>query len=105
MRAGELRHYITIQQKTLVADGLGGFTETWTTFKQVYAAIYPVRANELFELKQVQLNTTHRVRIRYMDKVTADMRILFKDRYLYITAIVNPDERNVYLEMLCNEVV
>ena len=105
MQAGDLKHYITIQQKTLVPDGLGGFTETWTTFQSVYAAIWPMRASERVNMMQVEMNVTHRIRIRYLQKINSDMRISYGNRIFKIEGIANRDERNKYLEILCSEVV
>lgn len=37
MTAGALDQYITIERKTRVADGMGGYTESWATWKTVWA--------------------------------------------------------------------
>ena len=37
MTAGPLDQFITIQRKSRVSDNMGGFTESWATWKQVWA--------------------------------------------------------------------
>ena len=37
MTAGAMDQFITIERRTRAADGMGGFTETWATYKQVWA--------------------------------------------------------------------
>ena len=37
MTAGKLDQFITIQRKTRVSDMMGGFTESWATWQQVWA--------------------------------------------------------------------
>lgn len=103
MRAGNLRHKITIQKPTEASDGIGGMTTTWGTFKSVRAAIWPLRGTEYIAAMQVTSEISHKIRIRYLDNVTSKMRIKFGTRYFDIQSIINPDERDIYLEMMCRE--
>jgi SPP1 family predicted phage head-tail adaptor len=48
--------------------------------------------------------TTHIVTIRYHAQVTFNTRITHKGRHLYVRGIQNPDERNIDLVLLCEEV-
>ena len=103
MKAGDLRHRITIQQRTLTPDGLGGHTETWSELATVWAAVWPVSAKERIAGSQVQAETTHRVRIRYLEGVLPQMRILFGSRLFEIDSIINTDERMFQIDLLCTE--
>jgi len=103
MRAGELRHRITLQTPVEAADGMGGVTTTWIIFKTVWAAIWPLRGAEYITAQQVQSELTHKVRIRYLANLTPKHRIRWGDRYFDIQSIINPDERNIYFEMMCRE--
>lgn len=108
MRAGELRHVISIQEPTETADGAGGVTTTWSTkYSRVRAAIWPLRGDERVEAMKLEHELTHRVRIRYQSGITAKMRIYWADRsrYLRITDIFSPDERNISLEIMATEEV
>lgn len=58
----EKRHWITFQQRTQVADGEGGHTDTWTDFLSVFAAVYPYRADQIFNYRSVNVDATHLIK-------------------------------------------
>lgn len=104
MRAGDLRHRITIQEQIKTVDGVGGFDLEWTTYGTVWAAVWPVSAKEITSQGKPSGEITHKVRIRYLSGITDAMRIIFGTRTLEIVAPpINNDERNVSLDLLCRE--
>jgi len=106
MNPADLKHRITIQAKTETADGLGGFTTSWTTFAgPLWAAVWPTSAKEIIQNQQLSGQVSHRVRIRYVAGVTSDMRILFGSRIFNILSEINPEERCEMLDLVCMEVV
>ena len=105
MRAGNLRHRITIQQATQVNDGMGSMTTTWSTLVTCWSAIWPVSAKEHVESDKIEMETSHRIRIRYYSGLDSSMRINFGSRTFKIISIINWEERNVYLDILAKEEV
>lgn len=113
IRSGDLRHKVTIQEKTQTADGMGGFTETWSDLYPTRAAIWPMKAAEVLDASKLEHQVNHRIRIRHPRsfEITADMRVNWydhvakSDKYFNIISIINPDKRNVMLELLCVEEV
>lgn len=106
MRAGRLRHYVAIQERTQAQDAAGQPTDTWANvsgLSSVNAAVEPAKAVEKQVAEQLGHNVTHVVRIRYMAGITSDMRIVHNGRYLDIVGIRNPDERNIELVIECEE--
>ena len=103
MRAGRLRHRITIQQVTEGQDETGAVTETWNEFATVWADMEPIAGKEYFAAKQTMAETTHRIRIRYLSGVVPKMRVLFGSRTFDITEIINYRERNVELHLMTTE--
>lgn len=103
MRIGRLRHRVTIEEVVRRDDGQGGFTETWVTKAEVWGGVEPIRGMERFEAQKVNANISHKVIIRYLFGLTEAMRVNFKDRYLTIEAIINPNEKNESMELLCSE--
>lgn len=103
MKIAELRHQITIQEKVQTADGMGGFTETLTTVHETWAAIWPVSAKEIRENMRVEANISHNIRIRYRSGISHAMTVLFGARTFEIKGIINFEERNIWLDMVCNE--
>lgn len=104
MRAGKLRHRITIQSKSTTSRGTyGEEIITWGTYKQVWAELDPPKAREFFANKQTQTEITTRIRIRYLENIDNSMRIIYDGRTFDINAIINPDEKNKELILMCNE--
>lgn len=103
MRIGDLRHQITLQAPTRIADGMGGFTVAWVDMATVWAAIWPVSATEQIQAAQPVMTVSHRIRMRYLAGVKAAWRVKFGNRYFNIVSIVNPNERNQMLDLLCKE--
>jgi len=104
MKAGDLRHLVTIQTKTLVADSFSAAASaSWSTYTTAWAAIWPLKSAERMESMKLEHEVTHKIRIRYQDGITAKMRIKNGSRYFDIISIINPDERNIYLEILATE--
>lgn len=114
MRAGLLRHRITIQKQSFTRNNYGEKVGVWNDNINVWAQIQPLRGREYFESQQVQSAVSHRIRMRYRtlsdgSLITPKERIKWvhpktgDDRYFEINSIINPDERNVYLDLMCTE--
>ena len=101
---GRLRHRVTIQRFDRVDDGGGGTEEQWIDVATVWAAVEPIRGRERLEAMQLEQSVSHRVVIRYRPDVDGrNMRIVHRGRALHVQAVVSPDERNRWLELLCEE--
>lgn len=108
MRAGQLRQTVEFQATSSTGDGFGGSVEDWTGVSgltSVRVAVYPISARERINSMKPEMNITHKIQMRHHSGVTGEMRIKFGSRYLYIDSIINPDERNRRLELLCEEKV
>lgn len=105
MRPGNLRHRVTLQQLSRIDDGAGGYIETWIAVATVWADVYPLKGQELYQAQQVQANLSHRVTIRYRAGVEPSMRLQYGTRTLAIEAVIDPEERHRELILMCSEVV
>lgn len=107
MKIGDLDKQIDLQAETKVADGMGGFTIVWTSMLPVntliWAAIWPTAANEVVAANAKSMVISHRIRIRYRSVMKASWRIKFGNRYFAIISILNPNEANKYLDLMCKE--
>ena len=103
MRVGDLRHRVTLQYATRVADGMGGATVTWTDVAEVWAAVWPTSASSRIAADQEASEITHRVRMRYRPDMRASWRLKFGSRYLTVLGMVNPNEKGTMLDLLCKE--
>jgi len=107
MRSGVLRHYVTIikASSSSTSDGMGGRVVTWSTFSNVWAEILPMSAKETLKYKQIEMEVTHLVNIRYLSGLLPGMRVKFGSRYFDIVSQKNLHERNIMNELYCREVL
>ena len=100
---GDLNKRIEIQAATKASDLMGSFTETWGTIATVWAAIWPLSATETVQSMQTGMTISHRIRIRYRSTFLPFWRLKFGNRYFNIVSILNPNEKNEYLDLMCKE--
>ena len=106
MRIGRLRHRLRIQSATETRTGSGGVTYTWATDAVVWAAVRPLLGREYMEARRVDAAVTHEVRIRYRSGLTPSHRFVFDNdtsRELNIVSVLNVDERDRELVVMCRE--
>ena len=104
MRSGSLNRLIDIEDLTVTTDGMGASVESWSTYKgNVWAAIWPVSAKERIQAGKQELEITHRIRIRYISGITADMRIKYGSSYFEIASILDPGTENRMIDILATE--
>jgi len=109
MRAGLLRHKIKILEPTSSTGGGFGASrkQDFQEAREVFAAIWPLRGVELLTAQQLGSEITSRVRIRYTEGVTPKHRLQLEDTTTYydIVSVVNPEKRNIYLDLMVKEQV
>lgn len=116
MRAGNLRHRITIQLKTETADGMGGMDVDWyeKDWIEVWASVIPLRGVELIESMKLGGKMTHKIEMRYRRQLysliapSPVVKRLYwekRDRYFNIISVINVRELNRKLEIMAEEVV
>ncbi len=105
MRAGELRHQVTLQAPATTYDADQQPVTTWVDVATVRAAVVPLTGREYWQAKAVNAELTHRVTIRYRRGVQTTWRVLYGSRALEILSVADVDERHERLELLCKEVV
>jgi len=103
--ATECRHYVYIQRKRNVDDGEGGYVVTWSSIKRIAAAIYPIRAAQLFEYRSINVEATHIIRIRGKIDLTEVDRVYWgvKDKIFEILTIENIQEQDWVKILTCKE--
>ena len=105
IKRSELKYEISFTTDVQTADGLGGFITTQSTYYTTWAAIWPRSAEVLLQAEKPTHEITHRIRIRYPHgkTITSDMNIAFGSRTFEINGIINPEEANIYLDILATE--
>jgi SPP1 family predicted phage head-tail adaptor len=100
---GMMRHSVTIQALQTTTDPTGGRVATWTDIATVKAKVTPISGSEVYTAMRLDTRITHKVMIRYRSDVSAVNRLIFKGRVLNITAAINIEERDRWLELHCTE--
>lgn len=105
MRAGTLRHRVTIQQATETQNSYGEIVQTWTTVATVWGAIEARGMRESFTASQQFATADHVITIRHRSDVTPKMRLVYGSRTFDIEGAVDPDGRKRELRLYVREVV
>jgi SPP1 family predicted phage head-tail adaptor len=104
MQAGKLRHRLTIQKKELVRDAAKlQHTTQPVTVCEVWGSVEPLNGSESTKADQEVALATHRVVIRWRAGIEPQMEVLFRGRTLGIESVLNIEERDRKLELMCVE--
>lgn len=104
MRAGDLRHRVTIQQAAETQSGSGAIGQTWSDVAAVWASIEALQGREVFAAQQINAQVSSRITIRYRAGIIPKMRMVFGARTFNIEAVIDPDGRRRELQLLVSEV-
>ena len=104
MRAGTLRHRVTLQTNAPIRQTDGSMEDSWADVVTVWGSVEPLTGRERFRADQLESEVDVRIRIRYRSGVSAQMRVKFGSRYYLIEAPIDPLERHREIELLCREV-
>ena len=99
LSAGKLRNSIAFEKEALTPDGYGGSSVAWSTFATVRAMLKPTSGNERWQSQRLETNVTHRIFIRYRADLDTKMRVNYKGRLMQVSALINIEERNKWLEI------
>lgn len=106
MRAGRLRHRVSIRALQAVKDPTTGqVTKTWVEFAKVFAAVEPMSAKQFDGAEQNSSKVMTVVTIRWRAGIVASMRIHHGSRILEIHGVL-PDKKSgrEFLTLPCSEV-
>jgi SPP1 family predicted phage head-tail adaptor len=106
MRAGPLRHVITIQSPPAgTPSDMGTPSGSWTAvYSNIRAQISPIKGNEFFKAQQVNSEIDVKIVIRYHSGILPQYRVVWGSRYFQIIDVINSDMRNIMLELMCKEI-
>lgn len=103
MRAGKLKHSITVERYTLTRNDFGEMIEEWSDLFSTRAEIKPLTGKEYFASNMQVSEMTHKITFRYSQQVKTSDRVLFDGRYFDITSVANINEANRVIEILTKE--
>jgi SPP1 family predicted phage head-tail adaptor len=105
MRAGKLRHRVTLQRKTSTRDAAGQHIEPWTDLGTVRASIEPLSGIERLDGGAEYAESTVRVRMRHSSltgSLTPADRLSYGGQVYDIQNVANLWERDRELVLMCS---
>jgi SPP1 family predicted phage head-tail adaptor len=103
VKIGKLRHRIAIERVAETQDSDGSVLESWSAYATAQASIEPISGREYFAAQTTQADVTHRISLRYLAGITPKMRVKFEFRIFDILSVININERNRELQLMCRE--
>ena len=102
--ARELREVLYLERPSgTPSPSSGQSRRRWTRYATVRGRVEPLTGREFWQAQEVNSQTTHRVKIRYVPGVTSKDRVIFGARELNITSAVNVEERGRIIILMCAE--
>lgn len=104
MRAGKLRHLVTVQTELEDQSSMtGAVTKAWATVASVYASVEPLIGRELQRAMAERAELTYTIRTRYLAGITTRHRLLYDGKTFNIRSVVDVEERHRELVLMCTE--
>ena len=105
MRAGLLRHVVTIQTQSLAANNYGERTLTWTDSYTRRASVAVASGTESPGVEQTRAERAIVVTMRYTDIDARMNRIKWDNRVFGVVAVDHADSRKIETRLTCREIV
>lgn len=103
IRAGDLRHLITLQRLVEDQDSSGDIIRGYLPVDTVYSAVQPFSSRELIAAQAVQNNAVVRFVIRHRDDIDTAWRVGYRGRvYAIEGALADADSGIEYLTLTCS---
>jgi len=97
------RHLVEIHNPTETQSASGEVKLAFTVASKEWAAVEPLRSDELLAAAKTDAAATQRVVMRYNPDLTHRSRLKHRGRMLEVVGIVNVDDRDITHELLCRE--
>jgi SPP1 family predicted phage head-tail adaptor len=101
---GMLTARLTLEEPVETPDGQGGTSRRFVTVTALWAHVEPVSAKREEVAGAHVQRATHRVTLRYRERLKPGMRFRRHERVFRIVTVTDPDETRRYLVCRCEEV-
>jgi SPP1 family predicted phage head-tail adaptor len=104
MRAGSLKHIITVQQLGSAQDSYGDQVQSWQAVSglvDLRANVQPIQGREYIEMHSQNIEVDHRVKLRYRSGITNKMRIIWGSVVLQIIDVIDYKAEKKELHLMC----
>jgi len=105
MRAGRLRQRVTIQEKVVTRNAYGEEVITWADVATVWGSVEPLRGDEFLEFARAGAEVSTRIVLRYRSGIVPEMRVSYDGHTYDVLSVINVEERDKELQLMCRELV
>lgn len=104
MRAGQLKHSVTIQARSANRDAFGGASDQWVDVfpNGIAASVEPLSGRELYSAQQHHPDVSVRIRIRHRAGVLAEQRAIFRGQVYSVLYIIPVGMADRELHLMCS---
>ena len=103
MNIGKLRHRIILLRQVNEVNDYGASSQAWKRVATVWADVRPLSGREYFSAQQVQSEVTTQIWLRHIEGINPTMKVKFGKREFEILSVLNAQERDVSLQLMCKE--
>lgn len=100
---GKHRHLMTLYLRSVIKGDGGTHQNVYHPVGPLFGQIKPLQPKEVLVAMGHQLEVTHRIEIRYDNRITPLMRLSYGKRVFDICSIVNEGESDRFLTLYCKE--
>lgn len=98
-KIGELNKRVKIKKKEIKKNDIGKESEVWIIKFELWAKVTSLYGKEYYLAKQVNLEKSIKITLRYTKKIKEDMRIEFQNEDYEIESIENIKFENRWIEI------
>jgi SPP1 family predicted phage head-tail adaptor len=106
LRAGRLRHRLSLQREVETRDANGNRTKGWAEVSKIWCGVEPISGRELIAAASVASKVSVRVIVRYRQDIVPTMRIVDarRNRYYDILAVLDDKDSGLeYSTLMCSK--
>ena len=105
LNSSMLNRQILVKRRSETADGMGGVTETWTTYATLWAHVVPVSARERAYAGRVEEQVDFKAYVRFAGDAdnnptyTADDRVVYQNKTYGLEYVLDVEGQRTWLEL------
>jgi SPP1 family predicted phage head-tail adaptor len=101
---GKFNQRAALLRKAQVADGGGGFAESWQSFANLWVSLAAQNGGEVYGPDAMEAQAKYRVELRRRTDVAAGQRLQIGTRLLDIKTVQDAGPQTPNLTLICEEI-
>ena len=100
VQIADMRHLVAYQDEISTDDGSGGSDINFITKFKPYAKIEQASASEVFKYQRIEAVVTHKLTVRYDNRIIPTGRFVFNSIFYNIRGINDLEQKNIWMEIM-----